>query len=43
MDLLGHLPFIIWWLFILGLTTFGVMMIGLALITWAVEREDSKK
>lgn len=40
MDLL---PLALWWLLIMGLTTFGVMMIGLALITWAVEREEAKR
>lgn len=40
MDLL---PLALWWLLIIGMTGFGVFTIGLALITWAVEREEAKK
>jgi hypothetical protein len=39
MDLLA---LVLFWLLIMGLATFGVFSIGLALISWVVESESKK-
>lgn len=41
MSFFDYLPFILWWLLIIGLVTFGLFQIGLALISLVVEREDA--
>lgn len=40
MDLLA---LVLFWLLIIGLAGFGVFTIGLALISWVVEREGLEK
>mgnify|MGYP006921408550 CR=1 FL=1 len=43
MGLDYYLPYLIWWLFIAGLMTLGVWLIGLAIISMVVEREELDK
>lgn len=43
MDLLTHLPYLLWWLLIIALSGFGIFTIGLALISLIVERDEARK
>ena len=43
MSFLEHLPFILWWLFIMALTALGLFLIGTALIGLIIEREDAQE
>lgn len=43
MSLMEYLPFIAWWLLIMGLVSLGMVLIGSAIIGLVIEREDAQE
>jgi hypothetical protein len=38
-----YLPFLLFWLLIIGMVMFGVFLIGLTVIQWLIERDEVKR